>query len=103
MKNKSATKNIELVNSESPHPCHSKQRIRLNRIRGQVDAIDRMIEERRYCPEIIQQVKAAASALKALEREVLRTHLKHCVKQAMTSSDPFEVDSKIEEITKMLS
>ncbi|MRN79977.1 metal-sensitive transcriptional regulator, partial [Brucella sp. 10RB9210] len=49
------------------HPCHSKHLSKLNRVAGQVEAIKKMINENRYCVDIMTQIKAARSALKAVE------------------------------------
>jgi DNA-binding FrmR family transcriptional regulator len=62
-----------------------------------------MIDERRYCPEIIQQIRAATNALKGLEQEVLKGHLEGCVREAMESRDPFVVRNKVDEILKLWS
>lgn len=83
------------------HPDHSNQKRRLSRVRGQLDGIDKMIDEGRYCIDIINQVRAAASALKALEKEIINTHIKSCVKTAIESKDPFESQEKIEEIMEL--
>lgn len=80
---------------------HTASTTRINRIKGQVDAISRMMGERRYCPEIIQQIRAATNALKSLEREVLKGHLQGCVRSAMESKDPFLVRDKVDEIVKL--
>lgn len=77
---------------------HSAELKRLSRIKGQVEGVERMIQERRYCPEIVQQIKAARSALKSLEASIIEGHMRHCVKQAIASRDPFVVQEKIEEI-----
>ena len=77
---------------------HSAELKRLNRIKGQVEGVERMIVERRYCPEIVQQIKAARSALKSLEASIIEGHMRHCVKQAIASRDAFVVQQKIEEI-----
>lgn len=52
---------------------------RVNRIRGQVEAIGRMIQDGAYCPNIITQIQAARSALGSLQASVLSAHLKSCV------------------------
>ena len=57
-----------------------------------------MIDERRYCPEILTQVQAASSALKSLASAILGSHLQHCVKDAMESKNQSETNKKIEEI-----
>jgi len=85
------------------HPDHAASKKRISRIKGQMEAVARMIDERRYCPEIIYQIRAATNAMKALEQEILRVHLKSCVKTAFQSKDPFEMDEKVNEILKMMS
>ncbi len=83
------------------HPDHRKLIARLNRIEGQVGGVRKMIEERRYCLDILGQTRAMQSALKAVEAEVLNTHLAHCVKHALHSRDEAEVDEKLAEIVKV--
>lgn len=90
--------------SKSPllHPCHSGEVKRLNRILGQVDGVKKMIHERRYCPEILIQVKAARSALKSLEAAILKTHVEHCIKNAASSKNDVVISSKINELLKLI-
>ncbi len=83
------------------HPDHSKLIARLSRIEGQVGGVKKMIGERRYCLDILAQTRAAQSALKAVEAELLSTHLAHCVKDALHSHDEAEVDKKLAEIVKV--
>lgn len=88
-------------NQQSGHQMahdHSAELKRLNRVKGQIEGVERMIVERRYCPEIVQQIKAARSALKSLEASIIEGHMRHCVKQAIASRDAFVVQQKIEEI-----
>lgn len=84
-------------------PDHSPSQKRINRIKGQVEAVSRMIDEKKYCLDIIQQVRAASSALKSLEQEILKKHLEMCVRQAMESEDSILANHKIEEIVKIWS
>ncbi len=56
---------------------------RLARVRGQVEGIQRMVEEERYCPDILQQFAAVHSALRAAERELLGNHLERCATHAI--------------------
>lgn len=77
---------------------HSAELKRLSRIKGQVEGVERMIHEHRYCPEIVQQIKAIRAALKSLEASVIEGHMRHCVKEAIASRDAFVVQEKIEEI-----
>ena len=60
---------------------------RLNRIEGQVRGIARMVEEDRYCIDIVTQVAAVRAALRRVEEEILRDHVAHCVEHAIVSGD----------------
>ncbi len=82
----------------SEHPSHVEERHRINRIAGQIEGIKRMIDEQRYCPEILTQLKAVQSALKSVETNILQRHIKCCVKDAFESQDQTNVDGKIEEL-----
>lgn len=75
---------------------------RLKRIKGQVDGIERMINEKRYCVEILQQIKAAKSAMQAVENSVLRTHLEGCVRAAFETKNVLDASKKIREISDLL-
>ncbi|MBK7961782.1 MAG: metal-sensitive transcriptional regulator [Bdellovibrionales bacterium] len=76
------------------HPDHSVHIKRLNRVKGQIEGIERMILDRRYCTDIIAQVKAASAALKAVESEVFKSHLRGCVKSAFNGNDAFKAEEK---------
>lgn len=82
--------------------AHMHEMPRLKRIRGQLEGIERMIEDKRYCIEILQQIKAARSAMQALENSVLRTHLEGCVREAFEAKDSLDAGKKIQEITDLL-
>lgn len=71
---------------------------RLNRASGQIQGVSRMVEERRYCIDVIRQIRAAKSALSALEGIILERHLQTCVTQALTSKDKAQSNEKIAEI-----
>jgi CsoR family transcriptional regulator, copper-sensing transcriptional repressor len=77
-------------------PDHSAQLARLKRIKGQIEGIQRMIEDRRYCPEILIQTSAARAALRSLEVAILRDHVSHCVKHALR--EPGGPDAKLNEL-----
>jgi DNA-binding FrmR family transcriptional regulator len=83
---------------KSEHPDHSKEISRLNRISGQIEGVKKMIAERRYCPDIITQLRAISSATKSVEANVLKSHLKACVSSAFESKDDEDQDKKIEEL-----
>lgn len=84
------------------HPDHSIHIKRLKKAKGQIEGIEKMILDKRYCAEIIVQLKAASAALKAIEAEVLKSHLKGCVKSAFNSNDTFQTEEKIQEIIKLM-
>ena len=83
------------------HHDHSSELKRLRRIGGQVEGIERMILDKRYCPEIVIQIKATRSALKSLEANIIDGHMSHCVKQALQSKDPLIIQKKLDEILNM--
>ncbi len=70
--------------------------------RGQLDAVMRMIEEDRYCIDISTQLLAAQSLIRKANREVLKGHTACCVREAMESGDPQEMETKIDELIECL-
>lgn len=100
--NKKEIQNIKKTMGNDNHPDHSSHLARLKRVKGQIDGIERMIVDRRYCPDIMVQLKAASSALKAIEAEVFKSHLRGCVKQAFSVDDAFKSEEKIQEIIKLV-
>jgi len=76
---------------------------RLKRIEGQVRGIVRMIEEDRYCIDILTQIQAIRAALRKVEDEVLKTHVGHCVEDALQSGEAAEQRQKISELVDLLS
>lgn len=83
------------------HPDHSGQLPRLNRIQGQVEGLRKMVEERRYCPDILTQCRAVRHAVRALENEILQGHLASCVKEAFTSTTSPQQEAKIAELMEL--
>ena len=79
------------------HPDHSKQLHRINRLVGQLEGVKRMIQERRYCPDILTQTRAISSAVRSLEANILQAHLENCVQSAFKSEKDY-ADEKIEEL-----
>lgn len=71
---------------------------RLSRIEGQVRGLSKMVDEDRYCIDIVTQVSAIRAALRRVEEEVLRDHVTHCVEQAITSGDKSDQRKKIAEL-----
>jgi DNA-binding FrmR family transcriptional regulator len=84
---------------------HSKSSCvkRLSRIEGQVRGLARMVEDDRYCIDIVTQIAAVRAALRRVEEEVLRDHITHCVEHAVVSDDAAEQRRKIAELMNVLS
>ncbi len=75
---------------------------RLSRIEGQVRGLARMVEDDRYCIDIVTQIAAVQAALRKVEEEVLRNHISHCVEHAIASGDADEQRAKIAELMQVL-
>jgi len=76
---------------------------RLRRIEGQVRGLARMVEEDRYCIDIVTQISAVRAALRRAEEEILGDHVAHCVEHAITSGDKGEQRRKVSELIEVLS
>lgn len=75
---------------------------RLQRIEGQVRGLARMVEEDRYCIDIVTQISAVRAALRRVEEEVLRDHVAHCVEGAIASGNRSDQRKKIAELMEVL-
>ncbi len=84
------------------HARHTGQLQRLRRIEGQVRGLARMVEDERYCVEILTQLRAARAALKRVEDAVLREHVEQCVAQAIHSGSHSEQRAKVDELLELL-
>jgi DNA-binding FrmR family transcriptional regulator len=84
------------------HAAHTGQLARLRRIEGQVGGLVRMVEEQRYCVDILTQIRAVRAALKKVEDAVVRTHVEHCVAEATRSGTEAERRTKIDELVDVL-
>lgn len=76
---------------------------RLTKIEGQVRGISRMVEEKRYCIDIITQISAARAALDRVELELLEAHVKQCITHAIQSGSRAEQSTKIQELIDVLN
>lgn len=85
----------------SQHPDYSVAVPRLNRIGGQIEGIKKMIEERRYCPEILSQLRAVRSAVNSIEASILETHLDACVNDAFISGSATQRKQKMAELKEL--
>jgi len=82
------------------HPCHKAELAKLNRIAGQIEGVKRMIDDNRYCPEILAQLKAVRSAVRTVEANVLENHLQHCVTDAINTGNTQEKIDEIKDLFK---
>ena len=71
---------------------------RLHRIEGQVRGVERMVEDDRYCIDILTQISAVNTALESLAFQILDEHVRHCVAGALGSGDAEDANVKIEEL-----
>jgi DNA-binding FrmR family transcriptional regulator len=74
---------------------------RLKRIEGQVRGLQRMVEEDRYCPDIMTQISSVHEALRAVGRELMKNHLRHCAAAAVRASDE-EANEVYDEIVDLM-
>jgi len=82
--------------------CHHGKLVALRRIEGQVRGIQKMIEEERYCVDIINAMGAIGGALKKVEMDILRAHLGACVRTTFEKSSEREKNIKIDEICNLV-
>jgi CsoR family transcriptional regulator, copper-sensing transcriptional repressor len=75
---------------------------RLSRIEGQVRGLSKMVEDDRYCIDIVTQISAVRAALRRVEEEVLRDHVAHCVEHAITSGNKADQREKIAELMAVI-
>ena len=75
---------------------------RLKRIEGQVGGLLRMVEEDRYCVDILTQINAVRAALHKVEGEILKDHVAHCVTHAFAGGDSVEQRHKVDELVETI-
>ena len=85
---------------EMSHPSHKSQLASLRRIEGQMRGVAKMVEDEKYCVDILNQIKAVRNSLATVEGKILKTHLRECVKDSLDGGENFE--EKVEELLKVL-
>jgi DNA-binding FrmR family transcriptional regulator len=75
---------------------------RLSRVEGQVRGLARMVEDDRYCIDIVTQISAVRAALRRVEEEILREHVAHCVEHAIKSGDKADQRQKVAELMAVM-
>lgn len=86
---------------ENEHPNHKAELKNLNRISGQLEGVKKMIEERKYCPDILTQLRAARSAIKSVEVKILEAHLNSCVEESLSKGSAKDKKQKISELAEL--
>jgi DNA-binding FrmR family transcriptional regulator len=76
---------------------------RLRRIEGQMRGLQKMVEEERYCADVLMQVSSVQEALRGVGRSLLHNHLKHCATQAIRSGDPGQAEAMYQELMELMS
>ncbi|MBZ5506799.1 MAG: metal-sensitive transcriptional regulator [Acidobacteriia bacterium] len=75
--------------------------LRLRRVEGQVRGIQKMVEEERYCPDVLVQMSAIHQSLRAVERILMKDHLQHCATEALRSGSAKQAQRTYDEITEL--
>lgn len=97
--NVSPTGGMAVIDEETKR----KAMARLNRIEGQVQGVQRMVEEEKYCVDILLQISAIRGALEQVRKILLGRHIESCVAQAMASGRAGDRQRKIEELLEVFS
>ena len=84
------------------NPNHKSNLIALRRIEGQVRGIQKMVEEHKYCIDILNQISAIKGALGRVEEKILEKHLRYCVTDAVKKASEKEKERKLYEILKLI-
>jgi DNA-binding FrmR family transcriptional regulator len=84
------------------NPDHQDNIVALKRIEGQIRGVQRMIEDRQYCIDILNQIHAAKGALSRVEEKILQKHFRHCVTTAVMGSSETEKQQKLDEILRLI-
>ena len=82
---------------------HEAQIVRLNRIEGQIRGITKMVQDGRYCVDILTQIRSASNALAKVQENIFRVHLEGCVRDSLTGDDPRDREAKVDEMLEVLS
>jgi CsoR family transcriptional regulator, copper-sensing transcriptional repressor len=75
--------------------------VRLRRVEGQVRGVQKMVEDERYCPDVLVQMSAIHESLRAVERILMKDHLQHCATEALRSGDAKQALRTYDELTEL--
>jgi DNA-binding FrmR family transcriptional regulator len=75
--------------------------LRLRRVEGQVRGVQKMVEDERYCPDVLMQMSAIHESLRSVERILMKNHLQHCTTEALRSGDAKKAQRTYDELTNL--
>lgn len=95
---------IEMVHTSRHRSDEEKKALinRLKRVEGQVRGLENMIEDNAYCPDVLIQVSAVTSALNSFNKELLASHIKHCVVEDVKSGNDEIIDELVKVMQKLM-
>jgi CsoR family transcriptional regulator, copper-sensing transcriptional repressor len=91
-------------------PAHARQvdagvkqnmLVRLRRVEGQVRGVQKMVDQERYCPDVLTQMSAIHESLRSIERILMKNHLQHCATEALRSGDEHKAQQTYDELTDL--
>ena len=85
------------------NPSHDSNLVALRRIEGQVRGVQKMVEDHKYCIDILNQIHAVRGALARVEERILKGHFEQCVIQAVQGTSEKEKQKKLDEILKLIN
>jgi DNA-binding FrmR family transcriptional regulator len=85
------------------YPSHEENMIALKRIEGQIRGVQKMIQDRKYCVDILNQIQAVIGALSRVEIDIFKKHVDGCVANALKGKSEGEKQKKINEVTELIS
>ncbi len=85
------------------HPTHDEQLVFLKKIEGQIRGVQKMVEEGRYCVDILTQLHAVIGAIQRVENNILQRHLESCFTHAVKGKSAVERNKKIEEVIELVT
>jgi CsoR family transcriptional regulator, copper-sensing transcriptional repressor len=87
----------------APREAASRENLllRLRRVEGQVRGVQKMVEDDRYCPDVLIQMSAIHESLRAVERILMKDHLQHCATEALRSGDDKQAQRTYNELTEL--
>ncbi|MFL6311662.1 MAG: metal-sensitive transcriptional regulator [Terriglobales bacterium] len=100
MKKKKASREMHRVTPRDSD-ARNDLLLRLRRVEGQVRGVQKMVEEDRYCPDVLVQMSAIHESLRAVERILMKDHLQHCATEALRSGDDKQAQRTYNELTEL--